>query len=141
MPPFYSLKNDLEKNGCTYLTCEINQSIMPTYLCDFVDIKKHISNESIDVILAFEVLEHMSNLWEVPKVMYDILKPGGQIYMTTPFYVQWHDPKPDYWRLTPDGIELLFGPLFDLTVEKLLWENDGGERPLHYRISGVKCSA
>lgn len=50
------------------------------------DKKFPIKNESVDLILAMDVLEH---IFDVQKIIHEfnrVLKPGGQIFITTPYY-------------------------------------------------------
>jgi SAM-dependent methyltransferase len=65
------------------------------------------SFDQYDVVLCEQVLEHVVN----PLVAVDTLKrlcrPGGHIFVGTPFLVRLHDHPGDYWRFTPDGMRVL----------------------------------
>ena len=41
-------------------------------------------NEPFDLIVAIEVLEHISEPWRVLEVFNSLLKPGGTLYLSTP---------------------------------------------------------
>lgn len=64
--------------------------------------KKHF-----DVVIAFEVLEHVSNLKKAMKNIYDVLSPNGIFIGTTPYPYKKNmkDPthvnvhKPEFWKL------------------------------------------
>lgn len=79
-------------------------SMMKNYLCseyfgtlyksgDFVDGTMHqdlmdlsLSNESVDLIISTDVLEHVPDPYKAHKEIYRILKNGGRHIFTVPFY-------------------------------------------------------
>jgi SAM-dependent methyltransferase len=136
MPPFVDLGKELK--NCIYKTCDMNKNIKPDYLCDVADIFDFIEPESFDAVVAMEVMEHSPRMWELPNVFYRLLKPGGRLYVSSPFYVHHHDPHPDYWRFTEEAYQLLFGKLFNIELTKILWKPDDGQRPVHFRLKGTK---
>ena len=72
-----------------------------------------------DCVIMNQALECMKNPFIVIKEMYRVLKPGGTILIDTPFAVSWFGygaypdtlkkkfPVKDYWRITPQGLEML----------------------------------
>lgn len=98
-------------------------------------------NETFDVVLSTEVLEHVLNpdiyLLEVKRV----LKPGGVFFFTVPFLMPLHEIPYDYYRYTPYALEDIFkragffninikpmggynaalGQMIGLWVNKYLW--------------------
>lgn len=79
--------------------------------------KTQFENESWDLIICTQVLEHIPNIWDVPKEIHRILKNNGFAILDTPFMYPYHAEPPsfkDYWRLTIDGFEVLFGEQFEL---------------------------
>ncbi len=137
---YIDLGNELRKNNCTYYTCDYNSNINPDFNCDFLDVEKIVGTNFFDVIIALECLEHSPRVWEIPKAMHRLLKDNGIIYISVPFYFLYHDPKPDYWRFTEDGLKLLFedSGYFRIELEKLLWRKDDGNRPIQYLLKGYK---
>jgi len=135
MPPFFNLKDALVKKGNKYLSCDMNQQIQADYPYDFMKIE---GSELFDVIIALEVLEHCSKVWEVPYHFSRLLKPNGIFYVSTPYYMHHHDPHPDYWRISEEGYHVLFSEDYDLNIIKVLWKADDGQRPVHLRVKGVK---
>lgn len=70
-----------------------------------------------DAIVCVQVLEHVKNIWESPKEMSRILRPNCYAIVDTPFMYPYHAEPPsfgDYWRLTKDGIRVLFEPYFNI---------------------------
>lgn len=65
-------------------------------------------NESFDVVISTEVLEHVPDpdayLAEVKRV----LKPGGMFFFTVPFLMSLHEVPHDYYRYTPYALEMIF---------------------------------
>jgi SAM-dependent methyltransferase len=66
-----------------------------------------VVDDSIDVVLATETLEHVPE----PSVFLDearrVLHAGGRIVMTVPFSARWHYIPHDYWRFTPSSLRNL----------------------------------
>jgi len=65
-------------------------------------------NDSFEVVISTEVLEHVPNpelyLAEVKRV----LKPGGLFFFTVPFLMSLHEVPNDYYRYTPFSLEIIF---------------------------------
>jgi SAM-dependent methyltransferase len=63
-----------------------------------------ISDDSVDVVLAVEVLEHVSRPEQLIAEAARVLRPGGQLILTVPFMFGVHDFQ-DFYRFTPRGLE------------------------------------
>tara|TARA_Y100000816_G_scaffold211549_1_gene157177 strand:+ start:1113 stop:1769 length:657 start_codon:yes stop_codon:yes gene_type:complete len=75
----------------------------------FYDGKKiPFDNESFDVIICTEVLEHVENFNLVVKEIYRSLKKGGKAFITMPFITAEHEIPYDFRRLTSFGIKKEF---------------------------------
>jgi SAM-dependent methyltransferase len=64
-----------------------------------------------DLIICVQVMEHISNLWELPTELLRITKPGGSIIIDCPWNYPYHAEPPsfgDYWRISKDGFRVLF---------------------------------
>lgn len=99
------------KNVTNYIGLDIVESlnyknIKPDFLWD--GIKMPFNDESFDVVIATEVLEHVPHpdiyLSEVKRV----LRPGGCFYFTIPFLMSLHEVPHDYYRYTPYSLDLIF---------------------------------
>jgi len=66
-----------------------------------------LPDESLDLIICQEVLEHVRNPWQAMKEFRRTLKPGGKLYLQLPFMIGYHPCPHDYWRFTGEGIEEL----------------------------------
>ena len=75
-------------------------------ICDIADMKP-ISNESIGLVLNLESLEHLPYPQRAIDEIHRVLRPNGLLILTTVMHFKIHRAPKDYWRFTPDGIELL----------------------------------
>lgn len=87
-------------------------------LCDITDMKS-IPDESIGLVLNLESLEHIAYPQKAIDEIHRVLKPEGLLILTTVMHFKIHHAPKDYWRFTPDGIELLLGKfkILDCTLE------------------------
>lgn len=89
-------------------------------LCDMEDTNQLNSEyrsliESFDCIICTEVLEHTENPFWAADTLMELIKPGGEIYITTPFNLRIHNPLPDNWRFTEHGLrQLFFGEIVEI---------------------------
>jgi SAM-dependent methyltransferase len=87
-------------------------------ICDIGDMKA-VSNESIGLVLNLESLEHLPYPQKAIDEIYRVLRPSGLLILTTVMHFKIHRAPKDYWRFTPDGIELLLNrfKILDCTLE------------------------
>ena len=87
-------------------------------ICDIGDMKS-ISDESIGLALNLESLEHLPYPQRAIDEIHRVLRPNGLLILTTVMHFKIHRCPKDYWRFTPDGIELLLGQfkILDCTLE------------------------
>jgi len=88
--------NSLHKNPYLDLEWDINKKL---------DFSK---NKYYDTIILSDVLEHISAPKNLINEMYRILKRGGILLMTVPFYYWIHEKPFDYYRYTHFGLEKMF---------------------------------
>lgn len=62
-----------------------------------------LANESVDTILCTEVMEHVSDPEKTIEELARVLRPGGTIITTAPFFYPIHDAY-DFFRYSPDGL-------------------------------------
>ncbi len=101
------LRRAIELAGARYVGLDVEQNRSGTVdvVCSLTDVP--LDDESIDVIIATEVLEHVPDTAEAFAEMSRLLRKGGTIVMTTPFAYPLHEVPHDYVRLTTHGIERL----------------------------------
>lgn len=64
-------------------------------------------DSTFDAVLLLEVLEHIPSDTLVLKEILRVLRPGGTLYLSTPFLYPVHDAPIDYRRYTAYGIEAI----------------------------------
>lgn len=79
--------------------------------------------ESFDCVLCTEVLEHCPRPWAVMEEITRVLRPGGRVFLTTPFLVALHEMPHDYYRYTPSALQDL-AERAGLSVEGILARGD-----------------
>lgn len=87
-------------------------------ICDISDMKP-IASESIGLVLNLESLEHLPYPQKAIDEIHRVLHSGGLLILTTVMHFKIHRAPKDYWRFTPDGIELLLSrfKILDCTLE------------------------
>jgi len=65
-------------------------------------------DDTFDTVLAISVLEHLPSPWHTLCELNRVLRPGGIIIVTVPLLWPVHDAPRDYWRFTPDSLQMLF---------------------------------
>jgi SAM-dependent methyltransferase len=88
---------------------------------------KPIPNETFGLVLNLEALEHVAYPQKSIDEIHRILRPEGLLILTTVMHFRIHPSPKDYWRFTPDGIELLLRQfkILDCTVEESLKKPKG----------------
>lgn len=73
-------------------------------------------DESIDAVIAESLLEHVRYPQEAVREIKRILKPGGLIYISTPFIIGFHSSPGDYYRWTDVGLRELLNDFKEQTL-------------------------
>jgi len=89
---------------CWYETADISGKV--TYECDLCDIP--IADNFFDAILSTQVLEHIQTPDKAVKELFRVLKPGGKLLLTVPFFYEEHLIPHDFFRFTQFGLKFLF---------------------------------
>ncbi len=76
-----------------------------TYICDLSSIPA--KNQSYDMIICTQVLEHVREPKAVLCEFYRILKPGGELWISAPLFYKEHQVPYDYYRYTQYGFRYL----------------------------------
>ena len=62
---------------------------------------------SIGTVIAMSTFEHVPRFWRGFDEIYRVLRPDGALLVSCPFYFHIHHYPSDYWRFTPEALELL----------------------------------
>jgi SAM-dependent methyltransferase len=81
----------------------------------------------VDVFICTEVLEHCTDPAKACQQMYEALKKGGKLFLTSPFCWPDHrtDYYEDYWRFTEQGYELLLSDFDEVEIQPIKWTDEG----------------
>jgi SAM-dependent methyltransferase len=96
-----------------------------------------IPDNTFDLILCTEVLEHTNNPFNVVAEIHRILKSGGVAAISTPFNFRIHGPLPDNWRFTVHGLKVLFSE-FEILELNELEDADRFLMPIQYTLVARK---
>jgi SAM-dependent methyltransferase len=69
------------------------------------DGKIPLADGSVDCAIATEVFEHCPDLQAIMHEIYRVLKPGGLLFFTVPFFWPLHEVPYDEYRYTPFALE------------------------------------
>jgi SAM-dependent methyltransferase len=105
-------------------------------LCDICEMKP-IPDESVGLVLNLESLEHLPAPQKAIDEIHRVLRPAGLLILTTVMHFKIHRCPRDYWRFTPDGIELLLSrfKILDCALEGSL------KRPKGIWVTAQKASS
>jgi SAM-dependent methyltransferase len=62
---------------------------------------------SVGTVIAMNTLEHVPRFWRALDEVRRVLRPDGALLLSCPFYFHIHSFPSDYWRFTPESLELL----------------------------------
>lgn len=66
-----------------------------------------IKDGTYDIVVAGQVIEHISNIWEWLSELKRILKKNGKLIIICPVSWPYHEAPIDSWRIYPDGMKAL----------------------------------
>jgi len=73
-------------------------------------LSKFLREGSVDAVLSASVLEHLQAPWLLAAEINRVLKPGGLVYHQVPGAWPAHAQPNDFWRISAEGLRVLFGP-------------------------------
>jgi SAM-dependent methyltransferase len=66
-----------------------------------------IPDDSYDVVLAGQVLEHVRKIWVWVRELERVCKKGGYVILINPVSAPFHEAPVDCWRVYPEGMRAL----------------------------------
>jgi len=72
-----------------------------------LDAELPFGDQSFDYVTCLEGLEHIENPQQAMREFARVLKPGGKLFVSTPFAFPVHQKPYDYYRYTAYGLRLL----------------------------------
>lgn len=84
-----------------------------------------LPSESYDLVISGSTMEHVGPIWAWMPEVVRVLKPGGWLVIITHWRYPLHRYPKDYWRIMPDGMELLLeNEPVDIMRIEMFNEND-----------------
>lgn len=83
-------------------------------------------SRSVGTVIALSTLEHVRRFWLGVSELKRILRPDGVIILSTPFYFRIHNHPSDYWRFTPEALDML---LEDQFPQRIIGQQGPAKRP------------
>jgi SAM-dependent methyltransferase len=99
--------NPPEDQADTWWYINLELTTKPDIFADVAAVP--LPNESADVILCTEVLEHIQHPQICVNEIWRILKPGGLAFVSVPFMYPVHADPFDFQRFTDTGLQTMFG--------------------------------
>jgi SAM-dependent methyltransferase len=86
--------------------CQIDKAYGEiTYVCDLENIP--VESDKYDLVLLTQVLEHLPNPEKVLKELNRVVRPEGELWLSTPLYYEEHEIPYDFFRYTQYGLQHL----------------------------------
>ena len=124
--------------NATIKTLDLDPNSKADYIADLCKNNSgYLLDETFDVIICTEVLEHTENPFNAINELYRILKIGGTLYLSTPFNFRIHGPLPDNWRFTIHGLNTLLKNFKEVKIDELQDENRN-LMPIQYTVVAKK---
>ncbi|MFL6194925.1 MAG: methyltransferase domain-containing protein [Thermoanaerobaculia bacterium] len=105
----------------------IGLDIHPGFRVDLVGdahvLSRFLREGSVDAVVSGSVLEHLQAPWLFAAEVNRVLKVGGLVYHEAPGAWPAHAQPNDFWRMSAEGLRVLFGPESGFEV---LEAKDGG---------------
>jgi hypothetical protein len=127
---YFNLQELCEENEICYSSLDIDESVNPTFIGSIESpdlVLKHEYFGGFSRVVAFSILEHVSNPFLAIQNIREILSIGGEIHLITPWDLRFHGPRPDCWRISDDAYRHLLQNHFEIKKMEFL---DQADRPL-----------
>lgn len=87
-----------EAGASNYIGIDFDLASQPDLVTDIA--RMPFANNSLDLVRAFSVFEHTYNYKAIIADLFRVLRPGGCLFVQTPFLLEFHGYPSDYFRYT-----------------------------------------
>jgi len=91
---------------------------MPTFICDLTNIP--VKSNYYDINVFTQVIEHLSDPKQTLSELFRVLKPGGKMFLSGPFFFEEHEQPYDFYRFTQYGLRYLLNTA-GFIIERIDW--------------------
>jgi SAM-dependent methyltransferase len=117
----------LEEKGCAYSAMDVNQNPEGSvqFICAIDEELPAclLQQGPFDLIICLEVMEHVADWDAAFKNFHLLLKNGGKLLLTAPFFFRLHEAPFDFWRPTPHSFEY-YAQRHQLKVDEVMKGGD-----------------
>ncbi len=82
-------------------------SEIPNHIISHFEYNYPIENETYNIIIAGQVMEHVKNIWKWVDELKRITKKNGYLIIISPISWPYHEAPVDCWRIYPEGMKAL----------------------------------
>ena len=99
-----------------YLINVINYEIVAYLSTDIIGVAEELpfADNTFDVVLSLNVLEHVRNPFKAASELIRVLKPNANLYCVVPFLQPLHGYPNHYYNMTAAGLKNLFSDRLDI---------------------------
>jgi hypothetical protein len=97
-------------SNCNLLYCDIHPGPDVDIVADAHFLSATVGEGTADGLISASVLEHLVAPWIVALEINRVLKIGGLTLHSVPFVWPLHAQPNDFWRMSQEGLKVLFGP-------------------------------
>lgn len=102
-----------------YIGADIESGPGVDLICRAEDLERKLGQDSFDLVVSTEVLEHVRGWREAVSAMKRVCRPGGALLLTTRSYgFGYHGHPYDFWRFEVEDMKVIFSDFEDLEIEK-----------------------
>lgn len=105
----YSIRK--ENPDVEYMGVDLEAGPNVDMVLDIETQSEYLDQEYFGLILCCSVMEHTKRPWVMAEKIQNLLKPGGQLFLSVPWVWRYHMYPDDYWRFSPTSLPLLFPDL------------------------------
>lgn len=116
----------------SYLGVDVRSGPGVDLVADVEDLPLH--DASVGTVIALSTFEHVPRFWRGFAELQRVLRPDGVLFVSCPFYFHIHNYPGDYWRFTPQALDLL---LEDFPQRILGWHGPA-KRPANVWALGFR---